>query len=64
VGLFGREHHDAELVSRRLGTKALAGFHCAGEIGPLGKRSFVHTHTASVVAFRPVRPDFTTVAAG
>jgi small ligand-binding sensory domain FIST len=56
--LFGSAHHDAELVSRRLRTQAVAGFHCAGEIGPLGRRSFVHTQTASVVAFRATRSDF------
>ena len=57
--LFGAPHHDAELVARRLGTRAIAGFHCAGEIGPIGRRSFVHTQTASVVAFRATKQDFT-----
>jgi small ligand-binding sensory domain FIST len=31
---------------------AVAGMFCAGEIGPVGGRSFVHGFTASVVLFR------------
>ncbi len=31
----------------------LAGFFCAGEIGPIGGRNFLHGHTASLVLFRP-----------
>jgi small ligand-binding sensory domain FIST len=39
-------------VSRRLGNPPLAGFQCAGEIGMIGQRSFVHTQSASLVIFR------------
>ncbi len=49
--MFGRADHDAELVSDALGAPALAGMQCAGEIGPVGGRSFVHGFTASVVLF-------------
>lgn len=29
------------------------GFFCAGEFGPIGDRNFLHSHTASLVLFRP-----------
>jgi small ligand-binding sensory domain FIST len=31
----------------------LAGFFCAGEIGPIGDKNFLHGHTASLALFRP-----------
>jgi small ligand-binding sensory domain FIST len=31
----------------------VAGFFCAGEIGPIGGRNFLHGHTASLALFRP-----------
>ena len=31
----------------------LAGFFCAGEIGPIGGRNFLHGHTASLALIRP-----------
>ena len=34
---------------------ALAGFFAAGEFGPVGDRSFLHGHTASMVLLRPPR---------
>jgi small ligand-binding sensory domain FIST len=47
--LFGVEDHDAQLVSEALGQAPVAGMSCAGEIGPIGGRSFLHTFTASVL---------------
>lgn len=48
--LFGTAHHDAELVAGATdGT--VAGMFCAGEIGPVGRRSFLHGFTASVLMF-------------
>jgi small ligand-binding sensory domain FIST len=38
-------------VHDTLGSPALAGMFCAGEIGPVGGRSFVHGFTASVLVF-------------
>jgi len=35
----------------------LAGFFCAGEIGPIGGRNFLHGHTASLVLFRAADPE-------
>jgi small ligand-binding sensory domain FIST len=52
--LFGEPDHDARVVHEILGAPALAGMFCAGEIGPVGGRSFVHGFTASVLVFRDV----------
>ena len=50
--LFGEPDHDAERGQRRLvGPRAVAGMFCAGEIGPIGGRNFVHGFTASVLLF-------------
>jgi small ligand-binding sensory domain FIST len=49
--LFGRPDHDAELVAPVV-AGASAGMFCAGEIGPVGRRSFVHGFTASLAVFR------------
>jgi small ligand-binding sensory domain FIST len=49
--LFGLPDHDARVVHDLLGSPALAGMFCAGEIGPIGGRSFVHGFTASVLLF-------------
>jgi small ligand-binding sensory domain FIST len=35
----------------------LAGFFCAGEIGPIGGKNFLHGHTASLALIRPAAPD-------
>jgi small ligand-binding sensory domain FIST len=49
--MFGEPHHDARAVTRALGTPALAGFFCGGEIGPVGGRAFVHGFTATLAVF-------------
>ncbi len=48
--LFETPHHDAQTVVERTGTE-LAGMFCAGEIGPVGARSYVHGFTASMALF-------------
>jgi small ligand-binding sensory domain FIST len=50
--LFGSPDHDAETVTDALGGVPLAGFFCAGEIGPVGSRNFLHGFTASVALLR------------
>jgi small ligand-binding sensory domain FIST len=50
--LFGRPDHDAEAVVRSIESPAVAGMFCAGEIGPVGPRSFLHGFTASVALFQ------------
>lgn len=49
--LFGRDDHDASTVVDLVGTDAVAGMFCAGELGPVGGRSFLHGFTASVLVF-------------
>ena len=46
--LFKGHNHDVETIRDRLGNVPLAGFFAAGEIGPIGNRSFLHGHTASL----------------
>ena len=47
--LFGSPDHDAGVVFESLAGAPLAGMFCAGEIGPIGGRNFLHGFTASVV---------------
>ncbi len=49
--MFGVEDHDAAAVQRELGGVPTAGFFAAGEIGPVGGRSFLHGFTATVAVF-------------
>jgi small ligand-binding sensory domain FIST len=49
--LFGRESHDAGLVQEHLGPLGLGGFFCNGEIGPIGQKNFLHSHTAALALF-------------
>ena len=53
--LFGRPDHDARAVSDGLSGAPLAGMFCAGELGPVGGRNFVHGFTASVVLLSGAR---------
>lgn len=46
--LFGEPDHDAALVSSGLGGAPVAGFFCAGELGPVGPKTFLHGFTASL----------------
>jgi len=50
--LFGVPDHDAGLVDQLLGPIPAAGAFCAGEIGPVGGRNFLHGFTASLALFR------------
>lgn len=50
--LFGVPDHDAVVVSDALDRVPVAGMSCAGEVGPVGDRSFVHAFTASIALFR------------
>jgi len=49
--LFTVPDHDAGLVEKLLGPIPLAGAFCAGEIGPVGGRNFLHGFTASLALF-------------
>jgi small ligand-binding sensory domain FIST len=50
-GLFGKSSHDARMVQEYLGPMGLAGFFCNGELGPVGKRNFLHGYTAALAVF-------------
>lgn len=59
--LFGVPDHDASLISESLNGSAVSGMFCAGEIGPVGGRNFVHGFTASLALFS--EPDSGRIAA-
>lgn len=48
--MFDVPDHDAAALQDALGAPA-AGFFCAGEIGPVGGRNFLHGFTATVAVF-------------
>lgn len=50
TNLFPSPDHDARVLSELLGD-ALAGFFCAGEIGPVGGKPFLHGFTATAAIF-------------
>jgi small ligand-binding sensory domain FIST len=49
--MFGRPDHDAVALDEAFGGAPAAGFFCAGEIGPVGDRNFLHGFTATVAVF-------------
>ncbi len=49
--MFTTPNHDTGLIERNLGPIPLAGAFCAGEIGPIGGRNFLHGFTASLAVF-------------
>ena len=52
--LFGSPNGDVGTMQEALGGAVpAAGMFCAGEIGPVGGRNYLHGHTASVVILRP-----------
>ncbi len=49
--LFPEPDHDAGLIQRTLGPLPLAGFFAQGELGPVGKKNYIHGFTASLLLF-------------
>ncbi len=49
--MFGTADHDAAALAQEIGPAEVAGFFCAGEIGPVGRRSFVHGFSTSIALF-------------
>lgn len=49
--LFGVPDHDVSVIEDRFGTIPVAGMACAGEIGPVGGRSHLHSFTAALACF-------------
>jgi small ligand-binding sensory domain FIST len=48
---FDVPDHDVASVESHLGPAPIAGMFCAGEIGPVGGRNFIHGFTASLALF-------------
>ena len=53
--LYGTPNHDSDVFKSKLGDVPLGGFFCNGEIGPVGKATFLHALTSSFGIFRPGR---------
>ncbi|MGH3114535.1 MAG: FIST signal transduction protein [Gaiellaceae bacterium] len=51
TNMFPRPDHDARVTVEALGTQAVAGFFCGGEIGPVGGKAFLHGFTATLAVF-------------
>lgn len=51
TNLFDRPDHDAQIVHQAIDGRPTAGMFCAGEVGPVGGRNFLHGFTASVALF-------------
>jgi small ligand-binding sensory domain FIST len=51
TAMFPSPDHDARAVAEAIGSPALAGFFCGGEIGPVGGRPFLHGFTATLALF-------------
>jgi small ligand-binding sensory domain FIST len=49
--MFGTPGHDAQAVADAFVGAPTAGFFCAGEIGPVGGRNYVHGFTATLAVF-------------
>lgn len=49
--MFQVPNHDVGTLHKQLGQFPTAGFFCAGEIGPIAKKNFMHSFTASVALF-------------
>ena len=48
--MFDVPDHDAAALEDSLGVPT-AGFFCAGELGPVGGRNFLHGFTATMAVF-------------
>lgn len=51
-GLFQTKDHDVATLNAAWDSKPVAGCFCAGELGPVGGKNFIHGFTASVALFR------------
>ena len=51
TNMFPAPDHDAHAVAKALGGDAVGGFFCAGEIGPVGGKPFLHGFTATLAIF-------------
>ncbi|MEA2375342.1 MAG: hypothetical protein QOD53_1805, partial [Thermoleophilaceae bacterium] len=51
TNMFDAPDHDAHAIDDAFGGAPVAGFFCAGEIGPVGDRNFLHGFTATLAVF-------------
>lgn len=49
--MFPEPNHDAAVIQELIGPIPLAGFFAQGELGPVGKKNYIHGFTASIVVF-------------
>ncbi|MBI4971821.1 MAG: FIST C-terminal domain-containing protein [Candidatus Omnitrophica bacterium] len=54
--MFKTKNHDIGTLQEHLGKFPTAGFFCAGELGPIGKKNFMHSFTASIALFYEKKP--------
>jgi small ligand-binding sensory domain FIST len=54
--LYDHPNGDISAVNAFFAGMPVAGFFCAGEIGPIGGRNFLHGHTAILALIRPGSP--------
>lgn len=55
--LYDHPDGDISIIQQNISVPGLAGFFCAGEIGPIGKGNYLHGHTISLALFRPPREE-------
>jgi small ligand-binding sensory domain FIST len=51
--MWSEPGHDAGVLREYHRGLPVAGFFCAGELGPVGGQNFIHGFTASIGLFRP-----------
>jgi small ligand-binding sensory domain FIST len=54
--LFEAADHDVATLAGELGAVPVAGIFAAGELGPIGRRNFLHGFTASIALLRDAAP--------
>lgn len=55
--LFKQKDHDLQILREHVGQVPTSGFFCAGEIGPIGGKNFVHGFTDSIAFFYPAKTE-------
>lgn len=51
--MWDHPHHDISCLRELVGEVPTGGFFCAGELGPIGGKNFIHGHTASIALISP-----------
>ena len=54
--LYKQPNHDSELFQKIVGQWPIAGFFCNGEIGPVGKTTYLHGYTSCFGILSPKTP--------